>query len=123
MKKPSLTLIKNPNPPAVPDTLDLTQISEEIQRRVSARQSNPNRSEPPPNIFVVNPDIDTPTLLAHACHNLALLTAMSATLAAQLERPNRSVLFAIQRLTVLAELLVNQALKNIRSSKSRIEPV
>lgn len=122
MKKPRLTLIKNPNFPES-NALDLTPLSEEIQRRVSARQSNPKRSVPAQNIFAVNPDIDTHTLLAHASQNLAVLTAMSANLAAQPERPNRNVLLTIQRLTVLVELLVNQALENIRSSKSRIEPV
>jgi hypothetical protein len=122
MKKPRLTLIKNPNFPES-NALDLTQISEEIQRRVSARQSNPTRSVPAQNIFAVNPDIDTHTLLTHASQNLAVLTFMSAKLAAQSERPDRNVLLTIQRLTFLVELLVKQALENVRSRESRLEPV
>jgi hypothetical protein len=122
MKKPRLTLIKNPNPP-ISDALDLTQMSEEIERRVSARLRDPKRSVPTGNIFAVNPDIDAPTLLAYASQNLASVKAMSTDLVAQLEGLHRSKALAIQRLAVLAELSVNQVLKNIGSRESRIKPV
>lgn len=122
MKKPRLTLIKNPNPP-ISDALDLPQMSEEIERRVSARLRDPKRSVPTGSIFAVNPDIDAPTLLAYASQNLASVKAMSTDLVAQLEGPHRNKALAIQRLAVLTELLVNQALKNISSRESRIKPV
>ncbi|MGE8147367.1 DUF6124 family protein [Pseudomonas frederiksbergensis] len=122
MKKPHLTLIKNPNLPAS-DALDLDQLTAAVEHYRNARQSNPRRSVPIRNIYAVNPDIDTPALLAYASENLALATAMACDLTAQLEDPHRSVAWTIQRLAVLAELLVNQALANVAPPGSQIEPV
>lgn len=122
MKKPHLTLIKNPNLPAS-DAFDLDQLTAAVEHYRNARQSTPRRSVPIRNIYAVNPDIDTPALLAYASENLALATAMASDLTAQLEDPHRSVAWTIQRLAVLAELLVNQALANVARPGSQIEPV
>jgi hypothetical protein len=117
MKKPRLYLIKNPNL-SESDALDLTQSATAIQCRVSPRLRNPRQSDPMRNFFTVNPDIDTPTLLAHANQNLASLKVMSINMTAQLEGQHRNVALGIQRLAVLAEMLVNQAQKNIGSPQS-----
>jgi hypothetical protein len=122
MKKPRLYLIKNPNL-AESDALDQTQCSTANQCRVSARLRNPRQSDPARNFFTVNPDVDAPTLLAHASQNLASLKVMSIDLTAQLEDRHRYMALGIQRLAVLAEMLVNQALENIGSPESRIKPV
>ncbi|KOY01267.1 DUF6124 family protein [Pseudomonas nunensis] len=122
MKKPRLTLIKNPNF-SDSDALDLNELTEAVERYRSARQSNPRSSVPMQNIFVVNPDIDTRTLLAYASENVALATSIAADLTTQLEEPHRSVAYAIHRLAVLAELSLNQLLANIEASESGIKPV
>ncbi|WP_213940906.1 hypothetical protein [Pseudomonas sp. dw_612] len=122
MKKPRLTLIKNPNFSGS-DALDLKQLTAVADHYRNAWLSDPRRSDPTRTIFAVNPDIDAPTLLAHASQNLASLKSVSADFIAQLDGPQRSKAWAIQRLIVFAELLVNQARENIGSPGSKNEPV
>jgi len=62
------------------------------------------------HIFTVLPNIDTPTLLAHASETLASLNVMASDLAFQIDGHKRNVLLALQQMTVLSELLVNRAL-------------
>jgi hypothetical protein len=107
-----------PNPPASEarsdaDTSDLTQLSDTTERTVSARLRNPQHPDPISHVFTLLPDIDTPTLLAHACETLASLNVMTTDLACKLEGSRRNVALAIQQLSVLAELLVNRALDNL----------
>jgi hypothetical protein len=107
-----------PNPPASEarsdaDTSDLNQLSDTTERTVSARLRNPQRPDPISHVFTLLPDIDTPTLLAHACETLASLNVMTTDLACELEGSRRNVALAIQQLSVLAELLVNRALDNL----------
>lgn len=122
MKKPRLTLIKNPNFPGS-DTLDLDQLTAAVEHYRSARRNNPRPSVPMRNIYVINPDIDTSTLLAFASENVALATSIASDLITQLEEPHRSVAYAIHRLAVSAELSLNQLLANIEASESDIKPV
>ncbi|KPH00371.1 hypothetical protein AEQ67_06865 [Pseudomonas sp. RIT-PI-q] len=117
MKKPRLYLIKNPDL-SESDSLDLTQSSKAMHRRVSARPGNPRQVDPARNIFTVNPDVDAPTLLANASQNLASLKVMSTALTARLDGRHRNVALGIQRLVVLAEMLVNQAQKKLGSPES-----
>ena len=107
-----------PNPPesaALSDTdaPDLSQLSNATERTISARLRNPNNPSPISHIFTILPDVDTPTLLAHACETLASLNVMSTDLACDLEGSHRNVALAMQQLAVLAELLVNRALDNL----------
>lgn len=69
--------------------------------------------EPLSHIFTILPDVDTESLLCHACENLASLNVMATNLAGEVEGPQRNVTLAIQQLTVLSELLVNRALDNL----------
>jgi hypothetical protein len=108
----------NPNQPEVPtlsesEPLDLSDLSKTTERTISARLRNPKRPDPISHIFTLLPDVDTPTLLAHACETLASLNVMTTDLACELEGSRRNVALAIQQLSVLAELLVNSALDNL----------
>ena len=107
-----------PNPPesearSEADTPDLTHLSDTTERTVSARLRNPKLLDPISHVFTLLPDIDTPTLLAHACETLASLNVMTTDLACELEGSRRNAALAIQQLSVLAELLVNRALDNL----------
>ncbi|WP_223488319.1 DUF6124 family protein [Pseudomonas sp. A-RE-19] len=107
MKKITLHLVENPAT-SEPETLDPTQRPETTERAVSARRRNLTR-----NIYSVRPDVDTPTLLAHASETLASLSVMTADFANQLEGSQRDVALALQRLAMVAELLVNRARENL----------
>ncbi|MDI1330971.1 MAG: DUF6124 family protein [Pseudomonas sp.] len=107
-----------PNPPesaalSEADAPDLSQLSETTERIISARLRNPNHPDPISHVFTLLPDVDTPTLLAHACETLASLNVMTTDLACDLEGSRRNVALAIQQLAVLGELLVNRALDNL----------
>lgn len=52
--------------PSESETLDLTQLSKATQHAVSARLRNPKQPDPVSHVFTILPDVDTPTLLAHA---------------------------------------------------------
>jgi hypothetical protein len=104
----------SPNPPdSATESPDLSDLSRDIERTISARLRNPNHPSPISHIFTILPDVDTPTLLAHACETLASLNVMSTDLACDLEGSHRNVALAMQQLAVLAELLVNRALDNL----------
>jgi len=104
----------SPNPPdPETETADLSALSKATERTVSARLRNPQHTDPISHVFTLLPDIDTPTLLAHACETLASLNVMTTDLACELESSRRNVALAIQQLSVLAELLVNRALDNL----------
>lgn len=92
------------------DTLKLSDITEPL---VSARLRNPNRPDPVSHVFTIIPNIDTESLLCHACETLASLNVMATDLACELEGSRRNVMLAIQQLAVLGELLVNRALDNL----------
>ncbi|EXF95997.1 MULTISPECIES: DUF6124 family protein [Pseudomonas] len=64
-------------------------------------------------IFVIAPDVDSETLLAHACETLASVNVMASDLAFELEGPKRNTALAIQQMISLAELAVNRALDHL----------
>jgi hypothetical protein len=111
--------------PATPEseTLDLDQLSKTTQRAVSARLRNPKQPDPVSHVFTILPDVDTPTLLAHASETLASMNVMTTDLADQLEGSHRNVALAIQQLAVLAEMLINRALDNLDSPLPAVTPV
>ena len=67
----------------------------------------------PSTMFMIVPDVDTETLLAHACESLASANVMACDLAGFLEGPHRNTLLAIAQIIMLGELAVNRALDNI----------
>ncbi|WP_429440131.1 DUF6124 family protein [Pseudomonas sp. BS3782 TE3695] len=110
--------------PATPEseTLDLDQLSKTTQRAVSARLRDPKQPDPVSHVFTILPDVDTPTLLAHASETLASMNVMTTDLADQLEGSHRNVAVAIQQLAVLAEMLINRALDNLDSPLPAVTP-
>lgn len=108
----------NPNSSNSPDTsafdtIDISKLSEITEPLVSARLRNPNRPDPVSHVFTIIPNVDTESLLCHACETLASLNVMSTDLACELEGSRRNVALAIQQLAAMGELLVNRALDNL----------
>ncbi|WP_137807799.1 DUF6124 family protein [Pseudomonas sp. G(2018)] len=112
MKKTTPNSPQSPEPSAV-DAIDITKLSNITEPLVSARLRNPNRPDPVSHVFTIIPNIDTESLLCHACETLASLNVMATDLACELEGSRRNVMLAIQQLAVLGELLVNRALDNL----------
>jgi len=67
----------------------------------------------PSTIFTVIPEVDSETLLAHACETLASANVMAAELAFTLSGPTCSQLLGIQQMISLAELSVNRVLDQV----------
>ena len=104
---------KNSPDPSAFETVDISRLSEITEPLVSARLRNPKHPDPVSQVFTIVPDVDTISLLCHACETLASLNVMSTDLACELESSRRNVALAIQQMAVLAELLVNRALDNL----------
>ena len=67
-------------------------------------------------MYMIVPDMDTESLLAHSCESLASASVMASDFAARLLGPERHTAMAIRQLVMLAELAVNRALDNIDPS-------
>jgi len=105
-----------PDPPATPsnsEPIDLEQLSRASHLAVSKRLRNPNHADPICHVFTIVPNVDTETLLCHACETLASLNVLATDLACKLEDSPRSLALSIQQLAVVGELLVNRALDNV----------
>lgn len=105
-----------PDPPVTStasESPDLSKLSEDSQKVVSKRLRNPNHADPVCHVFTIRPDVDTETLLCHACETLASLNVLTTDLACELEGSQRSLALSIQQLAVVGELLVNRALDNV----------
>lgn len=68
---------------------------------------------PNTNLFSVNPNTDTETLLANAAENLASANQMAATLAFDLDDSQRAIVLGIQQLIDLSALLVDRAQEQV----------
>ncbi|VEF08688.1 Uncharacterised protein [Pseudomonas fluorescens] len=73
----------------------------------------PSKPRSPSTMFLVHPNIDTESLLAHASESLASADVMAGDFADQLSRPQRNTALAIQQIIMLAELAVNRALDRV----------
>ncbi|KOY03187.1 DUF6124 family protein [Pseudomonas nunensis] len=76
-------------------------------------KDTPNPPRKPSPFFFVSPDINTESLLAHACESLASANVMASDLAGYLEGPQRNTLLGIAQVIMLGELAVNRALDNL----------
>ncbi|KPN91154.1 DUF6124 family protein [Pseudomonas nunensis] len=76
-------------------------------------KDTPNPPRKPSPFFFVSPDINTESLLAHACESLASANVMASDLAGFLEGPHRNTLLGITQVIMLGELAVNRALDNL----------
>ncbi|TVT85210.1 DUF6124 family protein [Pseudomonas sp. H3(2019)] len=120
MKKTTRNPLETPSLSTSED-LNPIELSETVQRAVSARLRNPSHPDPVSHVFTIVPDVDTATLLVHASETLASINAMTTDLAFELEGSRRNVALAIQQLAVLAELLVNRALDHLDPPDEAVE--
>ncbi|VVQ24887.1 hypothetical protein PS934_05799 [Pseudomonas fluorescens] len=67
----------------------------------------------PNTMFMIVPNMDTESLLAHACESLASANVMASDFATFLAGPQRNTALAIAQIIMLAELAVNRALDNV----------
>ncbi|EJM51300.1 DUF6124 family protein [Pseudomonas sp. GM48] len=110
-----------PNPPPADDVSTYESPSSkklhEAADRARDHYLNPPKDPAPPRnpstMFVIAPDINTETLLAHACESLASASIMTSDLAGFLESPHRNALLGIAQIIMLGELAVNRALDNL----------
>jgi hypothetical protein len=77
----------------------------------SRKKANAGRR--PSTIFVVAPNVDSETLLAHACETLASANVMASELAFDLTGPSCNLALGIQQMISLAELSVNRVLDHL----------
>ncbi|WP_371259604.1 DUF6124 family protein [Pseudomonas sp. Pf153] len=68
---------------------------------------------PPGQLFTVINGIDTESLLANLSESFASTNAMINVLAFNLEGAQRHIVFGVQQVIELSELLVNRALDNV----------
>jgi hypothetical protein len=111
-----------PDPPldfTTPPT-DATRAEELIKDREAIKRAldfylSPERekSTSPSTMFMVVPNVDTETLLAHAYESLASASALASNFAGELSGLQRSTALAIQQVVMLAELAVNRALDRV----------
>ena len=64
----------------------------------------------PSTIFVIAPNVDSETLLAHACETLASANVMASELAFNQSGPMCNLMLGVQQMISLAELSVNRVL-------------
>ncbi|MFU2329286.1 DUF6124 family protein [Pseudomonas sp. NFX98] len=110
-----------PNPPetnpASPYESTHSKKLHEAADRALDYHLNPDKDSAPPrqpsSMFVIVPDINTETLLAHACESLASASIMASDLAGFLDSPHRNALLGIAQIIMLGELAVNRALDNL----------
>ncbi|WP_131107325.1 DUF6124 family protein [Pseudomonas sp. Sample_10] len=111
MSKPTTT------PPVSDDPIDPQKLHEAADRalddyiNLSFRINATGRK--PSTMFVIAPDIDTESLLAHASESLASASVLASDFAAGLSGTQRNTMLAIQQIIMLGELAVNGALDNI----------
>ncbi|EJN21000.1 hypothetical protein PMI35_05352 [Pseudomonas sp. GM78] len=77
----------------------------------SGPESSRNRRPNP--IFTILPNVNTETLLVHACETLASASVMASELAFNLNGPKCNLALGIQQMIALAELSVNRVLDHV----------
>ena len=70
-------------------------------------------TQTPGTMFIIAPDIDTETLLAHACESLASASVMASDFAGFLQGSQRNTMLGIAQVIMLGELAVNRALDQL----------
>jgi hypothetical protein len=71
----------------------------------------------PSTMFQVVPEMDSESLLVHACESLAQASLMTSDIAAYIDLPQRRTILAIQQIIMLAELAVNRVLDNVEVTR------
>ncbi|AVE07814.1 hypothetical protein CYL20_25700 [Pseudomonas palleroniana] len=101
------------------DTKLHTAAQRAIHHYLPASDDATPTDQPPGNLFLVSPNIDTETLLANASENLESANQMAATLAFDLEDPHRAIVLGIQQLIDLSALLVDRAQEQATPAASK----
>lgn len=111
-----------PNPPATDpaspyETIDSKSLHEAAEHDPDyhLKPEVPIMDTPrtPCTMFIVNPELNTETLLAHACESLASANVMTMDLADHMDGPRRNSLLGIAQVIMLGELAVNRALDQL----------
>lgn len=113
-------LIPDPPPESSSPLEDAIRIDDQVKNREAIKRAldfylcpPPSKPYQPSTMFLVQPNIDTETLLAHACESLASANVMPSDFADQLSRSQRNTALAIQQIVMLAELAVSRAMGRI----------
>ena len=109
-----------PDPPLDTPLEEAIRADDQIKTREAIKRAldfylSPESLKPrqPSTMFRIQPNIDTESLLAHACESLASASTLTGNFADQLGRPERNTALAIQQIIMLAELAVNRALDRV----------
>ncbi|MHC8370643.1 DUF6124 family protein [Pseudomonas sp. MDT1-85] len=110
-----------PNPPETEDvspneSIDSKKLHDAVERALAHYLNlpkEPDAARKPSRMFIVAPDMDTESLLAHACESMASASVMASDFAALLEGSQRNTMLALQQVIMLGELAVNRARDNI----------
>ncbi|MFJ2465648.1 DUF6124 family protein [Pseudomonas sp. NPDC087615] len=93
---------------------DQAKSREAIKRALDIYLSpDPVKPRQSSTMFLVNPSVDTESLLAHACESLASASASANNFANELSGSQRSTVLGIAQMVMLAELAVNRALDRL----------
>ncbi|MBP5952409.1 DUF6124 family protein [Pseudomonas sp. P42] len=111
-----------PDPPLETPTplADAIRVDEQTKNREAIKRAldfnlcpDPVKPRQPSTMLLVNPSVDTESLLAHACESLASASAAASNFANELSGLQRSTVLGIQQIIMLAELAVNRALDRV----------
>ncbi|MBV4457876.1 hypothetical protein KVG96_07965 [Pseudomonas sp. COR58] len=99
------------SPYSTPDSRKLHEAAERaLDHYLKPEAPKRRRSRP---MFLIAPDMDQESLLAHACESMASANTLLNDFAALLEPPYRNTVLGIAQVVMLGELAVNRALDNI----------
>ncbi|MEG0118523.1 MAG: DUF6124 family protein [Pseudomonas sp.] len=110
-----------PDPPETKTPLEEALRAEEQARNREAIKRaldfylcpEPAKPRRPSTMFMVCPQVDTESLLAHACESLASASAAASNFANELGGTQRNTVLGIQQIILLAELAVSRALDRL----------
>jgi len=107
-----------PNPPDTDpespyENLDSSKLHEAAERAFDQGPGIMATPRAPSTMFIVNPELNTETLLVHACESLASANVMANDLVDHLEGTRRNALLGIAQVIMLGELAVNRALDQL----------
>ncbi|VVM85502.1 hypothetical protein PS684_04356 [Pseudomonas fluorescens] len=104
-----------PDPPLDTPLEDAIRAEDQIKTREAIKRAldfylspDPVKPRQPSTMFLIQPNIDTESLLAHACESLASANTLTGNFG-----PERNTALAIQQIIMLAELAVNRALDRV----------
>jgi hypothetical protein len=109
-----------PPPDTIPPRGEVLRAEDQARNREAIKRAldfylcpEPAKPRRPSTMFMVCPEVDTESLLAHACESLASASAATSNFANELTGLQRSTALGIQQIIMLAELAVNRALDRV----------